>query len=308
MIVVDYTARIPPDALKASGVVGVCRYISMPIAKTAWKRITQAEYNELVNAGIQVTLNWEYDARDWMGGQADGIRHGQLAVQQARYLGYPTGSVIVGSADFDMTLSEWQSQGKAYATAFATEIRKGGYVAGVYGPIAVLESCARLGTYGFYWQAGMSTAWSNGRNKVTSSLANIIQRGHKLIAGQDTDWNEIIMTEQYPKGSIPSYPDTTGAAALSVLLTRTNYLANVIGIATRFDQLTSLVTSLSAVADKILAAAGNPNNTTVTVDAAAKPLFDDLAAHIEAVHASVRQQALAVKAASDVLNQTEIPA
>src|SRR5258705_6085761 len=102
-IVVDYTVRIAPDALHAAGVAGVCRYICPPgLAKL----IGLTEYRELVGAGISVTLNWEYDARDWLGGASRGASHGTQAVAAARALGYPAGGVIPGSADFDMTRAE----------------------------------------------------------------------------------------------------------------------------------------------------------------------------------------------------------
>lgn len=192
-IVLDYTSRISPVALRAAGVVGVCRYLSPIIEKTKWKRITQSEYDELERNGIPVTLNWEYDARDWLGGANVGKSHGEQAVAQARALGYPAGRVIVGSADFDMTRSQWNNGGAQYARAFAKAVRDGGYRPGVYGPWDVLQWVHDEGIMDAFWQAGMSTAWSGGRNRNPWPGAHIRQRGHKTVGGADTDWNEILV-------------------------------------------------------------------------------------------------------------------
>lgn len=187
MIVLDYTNRIDPTALKAVGAIGVCRYLSW--ASAAWKVIGKAEYDELAANGIERYLNWEFDARDWA--TANGGVHGIEAVRQAKALGHPAGKVIIGSADFDMSWAGWQSTGHAYASAFADAIRRGGYRPGVYGPWDVLQWVADAGIMDVFWQAGMSKAWSQGRNANPHPLAILRQMGHMNVAGTDTDWNEI---------------------------------------------------------------------------------------------------------------------
>lgn len=191
-IALDYTSRISPAALKLSNVVAVSRYISVPVASTAWKRITKPEYDELVGAGIDVTLNFEYDARDWLGGSSVGKAHGTIAVSEARKLGYPTGKVIPGSCDFDMTPTEWNQSGIQYARAFRDVVRMSGYRPGVYGPWDVLTWCRDIG-YDAFWQAGMSTAWSNGRNANPWPGAHFRQRRHMMVGGTDTDVNDILI-------------------------------------------------------------------------------------------------------------------
>lgn len=187
-IALDYTSRISPSALKAADVSLVFRYI----APQSWKRITPSEYAELRSAGIKVILNWESSATDWKDGAAGGTQDGRLAVAQAKSLGYPVGSFIVGSADFDATISNKPAI-LAYAAAFSVALHAGGYVAGVYGPWDVLSWVHDAGYgYGFFWQAGMSTSWSGGRNRNLHPVANVRQRGHKTVGGVDTDWNEII--------------------------------------------------------------------------------------------------------------------
>lgn len=189
-IVLDYTSRIDPAALTAHAVIGVCRYVAP--ASDRWKIITPAEYNELETAHIQVTLNWEHDARDWQGGSGAGKTHGEMAVFQAKQLGYPQGRVIVGSCDFDISRSQWEMAGRAYALTFAQAVRNGGYRPGVYGPWDVLEWVRTEAIMDAFWQAGMSTAWSQGRNAARYPFAHLRQRGHFNVNGADTDWNEIL--------------------------------------------------------------------------------------------------------------------
>lgn len=192
-IVLDYTARIAPAALKAAGVSGVCRYLK-PLSVPAYA-ITVAEYRELISAGIRVTLNWEYDARDWMGGASRGAAHGTEAARQARQvIGYPAGDVIVGSADFDMSRAEWDSAGHGYAQAFATAIRAAGFRPGVYGPWDVLTWVREAGIMDAFWQS-MSTAFSSHRNANPWPYAHLWQRGYKTVAGQSTDRNDILIPD-----------------------------------------------------------------------------------------------------------------
>jgi hypothetical protein len=273
MIVLDYTARISPAALKAAGVSGVCRYLSW--AKADWKVIHKPEYDELVNAGIDVFLNWEFDSHDWMGGASVGMLHGNEAVRQAKALGYTPGDVIYGSCDFDITLDNWNTAAAAYAVAFKTAVERGGYTPGAYGPYDVLSWLDAANIMHWFWQAAMSTSWSHGRNAKTYPGAVLAQRGYKTVGGVQADWNEILhggvatMTEQYPEGSIPQYPTTSGAEALSILLTRTNYLANNLHIAQSLTDLAAAVEVIHVGQAEILVAAKNDGDVTVTADPAA---------------------------------------
>lgn len=191
-IAVDYTARIPPEALRNAGVSGVLRYLCYEPVGT-WKVIKQPEYDELIGAGFDVTLNWEYDARDWL--SVNGTSHGNTAVMQARRLGYPIGCTIYGSCDFDMNYTQWLNAGRAYAKAFAKAIRDGGYRPGVYGPFDVLTWVRAETIMDRFWQAGMSTAWSGGRNANVFIGAHLRQRRKIAIGNQETDWNDILIPE-----------------------------------------------------------------------------------------------------------------
>jgi hypothetical protein len=224
MIVIDCVSSPPLDAMRVAGVSGVSRYLSLPQADTAWKRITLTEYVNLRGAGFDVLLNWEYAADDWLGGATAGQLHAAYAVQQARALGYPAGCAIPGSADFNMTHDQWNGPGWQYARAYSQGIRAGGYRAGVYGPWDVLEWCATTGWFDMYWQAGMSTSWSGGRNAALWPGAHLRQRYETTIGGVQCDVNDIIQANygQYAVdaattgGDMPGEysPDTARAIAI----------------------------------------------------------------------------------------------
>lgn len=200
-IALDYTTRIDPAALKSAGISDVFRYLAWPYY---WggqthsypnpKIIQKAEYDELVAAGIGVTLNWEYDGRDWLSGASGGAAHAAEAVRQARALGYPAGSTIPGSADLDMTRAQWDAAGKAYGAAYRDGIRAGGYRPGVYGPSDVLAWCRDDLGYDMAWQC-MSTSFSGGRNGRDWPGAHLRQVGYKTVGGVVGDWNRILVPD-----------------------------------------------------------------------------------------------------------------
>lgn len=194
MIALDYTSAINPTALKAVNASDVFRYLCFS-PKGDWKTIRQPEYDQLMNAGIGVTLNWEFDARDWNNTQTVGFNHGKEAVRQAHNLGYPVGCTIFGSADYDMPWGDWTARGQHYATGFAAVLRDSGYEPGVYGPWNVLTWCRDSGQYRRFWQAGMSYSWSSGKNANVWPGAHLRQRRHMTVAGQDTDMNDILIPE-----------------------------------------------------------------------------------------------------------------
>lgn len=187
--VADYTSRIAPASLKSAGIVGVCRYVS----RSSWKVISGSEYRELLAAGIDVVLNFEDEAEGWMGGGSAGSADATFAANQAQALGYPHGSSIPSSADFNMSSGQWSSAGRAYAQAYRDGLAARGYVAGVYGPYDVLTWCRDLGGYAMFWQS-MSTSWSGGRNKNPWPGAHLWQRNQQTVAGQQVDHNDIMQS------------------------------------------------------------------------------------------------------------------
>jgi hypothetical protein len=190
-LVIDCVKPPSVSAMRAAGVTGLSRYLSTLSSDPLGKIIHKPEYDALVAAGFDVILNWEHDAKDWLGGTPVGTSHAAQAVSQARVLGYPAGCAIPGSADFDMTASQWATSCRAYAVAYSAGIRAGGYVAGVYGPSDVLTWCQQLGGFAMYWQS-MSTAFSAGRNAKPWPGGHLRQRRKTSIGGADVDVNDVI--------------------------------------------------------------------------------------------------------------------
>lgn len=202
VIVIDTATRVPVDEIKRRNIIGVCRYIA-PVADR-WKIITLDEYRDLTANGIEVILNWEHAAKDWLGGASTGKSHGEMAVFQARQLGYPAGRVIPGSCDFDITRSQWVNAGRAYATAYATAVRAGGYRPGVYGPWDVLTWVSDEGIMDAFWQAGMSTAWSQFRNAKRHPKAHLRQVRQFSIGTIGVDQNEVLALPLFGRASGPA--------------------------------------------------------------------------------------------------------
>lgn len=185
----DCTSSPDNAAILAYGATGVCRYLSwLPNSKV----IAATEYQRLLSGGVDVLLNWEYDARDWMTGASGGFDHATEAVRQARALGYPNGRAIAGSCDFDLTAADWSNAAHAYAVQFATVIRNAGYQAGVYGPWNALQWAQQTGLYTMFWQAGRATSWSGGQNAQRWPAAHLFQRTGVTVGGHDCDANDIL--------------------------------------------------------------------------------------------------------------------
>jgi hypothetical protein len=91
-----------------------------------------------------------------------------------------------------MTLTQWNSAGRAYAQTYSAIVRDGGYTPGVYGPYDVLTWCRDAGWFGMFWQAGMSTAWSGGRNAQLWPGAHLRQRYSTTVGGVGCDVNDIL--------------------------------------------------------------------------------------------------------------------
>lgn len=226
--VLDYTGRIDPKTLIAGDVVAVSRYLSWWYQYAGGthpnvnpKVILADEYDALTDAGVGVVLNWEYDAKDWLGGENAGTVHGIEAARQAKALGYPAGCAIYGSADFDMSAAQWNNGGHTYAVAFAAAICSHGYEPGVYGPWDVLGWCRGIMTY--FWQAGMSTAWSGGRNKARWPGVHMRQTHSGTFAGQDVDYNEIVIDDFGQTGGDKMLTFREKADIARLVLTGTSY-------------------------------------------------------------------------------------
>jgi hypothetical protein len=193
-VVVDYAFKPWPStaALKAAGASGVSRYLSYVNPRTAPKIVTKAEYDALLAAGLAVVLNWEYDTHDFTNAGFDARLAANEALRQARALGYPDVCPIYFSVDFDATAGQWPTIAARFRAVNAV---LGVARTGIYGPWDVLEWARRDGVAAWFWQAGMSTSWSAGRNRNLWPGAHLRQRRTATIGGADCDINDIIQAD-----------------------------------------------------------------------------------------------------------------
>lgn len=310
------------SALKGMGVAAMSRYLSWTDRDSIGKVIGPVEYGRLIGDGVGVLLNWEYAATDWMGGATAGKAHGEEAVRQARRLGHPPGRAIIGSADMDMTATQWTSAGRGYAVAFATAVRAGGYVAGVYGPWDVLDWCFKLGMYGVFWQS-MSTAFSGRRNAHPWPGAHLRQTHQQTIGGVGCDLSQILIDPfgQHQPGVNPPVevadvtPDqATSLSDINVQVNRlialttpaplssgsqpNNLAAAISQMQAAVAGLVVQVTALTAAMHTIITAGGNADTTTIIT--AINTVGQKESA---AVRALQQQLAAAALAAGNVLGQ-----
>jgi peptidoglycan hydrolase-like protein with peptidoglycan-binding domain len=182
----DYSFSHPDlDTAWNAGYRFVSRYLSwLPNAKV----ITAAEYQALLAKGFQVSLNWEYGAKDQLDGAPSGKLHAAEAVKQARALGYPAGSTIYFSADFDVTEAQ-QTAVNAYMLAAKAVVHAAGYRIGIYGGYYVVKRAFDSGVTDDGWQ---TYAWSGGQWDARAE----IRQDHNGITcgGADCDHNTRVGT------------------------------------------------------------------------------------------------------------------
>jgi glycoside hydrolase-like protein len=204
--VIDYAFPPHPTVtgLRAAGATGVCRYLCWQLLTTTPKILTPQEYAALRAAGLDVVLNWEYDAEDLVNPGFDPVAAAREAVRQANALPYPDFRVIYWSADFNVTATQWPT--------IRDRLRQINTVIGVartglYGPYDALEWARRDGVASWFWQAGMSTSWSSGRNAALWPGAHLRQRRQVTIDGADCDINDIIQPDYGQQGrNMPTDP------------------------------------------------------------------------------------------------------
>lgn len=169
----DYSgARPDPRNVRANGVTGVIRYLSEPVPATSWKRISAAEKDAILAAGLDLILNWEWYEGRMLEGAAAGAHDGAEAAAQARALGYPKGATIYFSHD---TSARNDAAVIAYLAA-AQRAMGGYYQADIYGGIDVVEACIHAGVARYGWQ---TLAWSRG----LIGRAHIYQNGRQWYNG-----------------------------------------------------------------------------------------------------------------------------
>lgn len=147
----DYSvARPSVTLLTAHSIKFVCRYLAWPSAKV----ITKSEYDSYKSAGIEVFLNWEWDARDGLGGANGAQIHSNEAIRQAKALNYPLGSTIYFSTgDFDVFGEGKQVVCLQYTRTASQIVRSAGYRFGTYGSEEYLDLLWSTGILDDGWQS-----------------------------------------------------------------------------------------------------------------------------------------------------------
>lgn len=170
---IDYSGLRPdPHLVKAHGATGVLRYLSEPISATAWKRITVAEKDAILAAGLDLILNFEWYEGRCLEGWAAGVHDGKVAADQARTLGYPKGASIYFSHD---TAARNDAAVIAYLRGAQVSLGSD-FLTDIYSGFDVVELALRTGVANHGWQ---TLAWSSGR----IGAAKIYQNGNQWYNG-----------------------------------------------------------------------------------------------------------------------------
>jgi hypothetical protein len=174
---IDYAFQKPTTAeLLAKGVTDVFRYVGPP----EWgKTITQAEFNELIAAGIHVWLVFERGADDSSGGEVGGRANASLALQCV-----PDGyeGPIWFACDEGL-------EGAALVTAIsyirgASAVMGGPTRTGAYGEGALLQITKDQGLTNYLWQSA-STSFPG--NATTLPITQVQQGLDGPLPGTDAD-------------------------------------------------------------------------------------------------------------------------
>lgn len=192
--------RWTPDALKANGIVGVCRYVGHDY----WsKAIKKDEYDATIAAGIPIMLNFESTGRSWRDGFNRGVSDGQAARAYARGLGHPDSRPIVYSADEGVPFSLLDTCGEYM---HGVNVGDGtGIAQGFYGTAMAIDYLWDRGLISVAWQTN-ARGWEG--NRPDSVHASIFQRtSHSFGAFPSSSYDE----NDVAKADWGQHPAPTGA-------------------------------------------------------------------------------------------------
>jgi|SRR5882672_374349 len=145
------TSRPLPAQIKADGYKFVNRYLSW---EPNTKVLNYAEAHSYLIRGIDIHLNWEFDAHDGAGGAAKGRVHAIEAVRQARALGYgPHRTIYFSTGDFDVIGEGKVSVCDSYIRAASDYVRNTEYRMGEYSGFHYLDHLWGTGLIDDGWQS-----------------------------------------------------------------------------------------------------------------------------------------------------------
>jgi hypothetical protein len=153
------------------------------------KRISRPELDSYIAAGVDVAVNFEDAADDYLGGYQRGKDKGQKAgTWMATELGWPSGGVCCSSIDADLGMT-WGGLAAAYQRGFADGlISAGPYLPGIYGSSIALNGALADGTAHVFWLTAASY-WSHG---VPPKVVHLRQNGYWPY-GNDADLNVTVL-------------------------------------------------------------------------------------------------------------------
>lgn len=173
---IDYAWSKPAiSAVQRAGKVFVAQYDS----QDASKNLTPARAEQLLAAGIEIVLVYEYGAQDMLrgrdGGQKD-ASHADAVAGQCKISGIP----VYFAADWDAAPGQ-QTAINAYLDGAAAVV--GLDRVGIYGGYWPLSRARDAGAARYYWG---TPAWS-GTNWATGFTPDIMQGGFVTVGGVQCD-------------------------------------------------------------------------------------------------------------------------
>lgn len=196
---VDFSwGRPKPQAIKDGGYDGVIRYLSRD---TTGKALSAVERDEYFAVGLSIHLVFEDTAQGALGGQAQGLADGKVALSQAQGLGLPKGYGIYYAVDFDANQTQLDGPVHEYEQGFA-EALAGYYQCAPYGGFNTINGSGKS------WQ---TLAWSGGK---IASNANIYQNGQSDFGGS-VDQDEYLINDGWDWKEVSGTPPPSAPVHVS---------------------------------------------------------------------------------------------
>lgn len=190
-------AKADPTAAKQWGASFIIGYISQD---NTGKNLTADDVRRIHAAGLDIVLNFEYNPQSAVGGAYNGTQDALIAVQRARELGAPRGTVIYFSIDFAVGSDRALATVADYIRAAATVCINAGYLADAYGGITTIGYLFDHQLIAYGWQ---TYAWSNGEWDNRAALRQV--RNGVTVAGANVDQDSAVRLDfgQWrPDGSV----------------------------------------------------------------------------------------------------------
>lgn len=267
MTIIDSAHRISASQLKAAGVTAVGRYIGWdgtPGYQNTGKNIIKAEADELIAAGIDIFLVFEYNANAPAHGAAQGRADGLLAKSQMEGLGAPANVCCYFAVDFDIPdyapgdpedpahdLAKLGPVGQYFAAIKALTFP---FPVGVYGGYWACKRLFNVGLVHYGWQ---TVAWSGGN--VDSRVSLLQETTLGPLPGTDVNirenqsrmptfgqWTKTPATPPPPPATGPTLAEAkaalaqvgqaakTGEAAMVTLKEASDSAAKAMGVITQY--------------------------------------------------------------------------